>query len=176
MGHKVETIIDLLQFNYGVTFTELAGKAGIKVSQIHSAKYNDVITRKTHQAIASVYGDDWDDIKKIRLYQQRKNIVGSIDSSKLAKLREEKGLAKYEAAKLFQMNNMTLEAIETGERTFRSWPEYMKFVNYYDDDLMKGEKPKKAKKSKRAKHFMTFKNIATRGSRVSWQTGRRIVV
>lgn len=176
MTYNVSTIFNLLQFNYGHTVTDIARQAGIKVSQMHSAKRSDVITKKTREAIAGVYGDDWDSTENIRLYQKRKNIVSRVDPEKLMQLRVKKELSKLQAAKIFGITTGTLEDFEAGTKMFRSWPEYMKYVNFYKDDLMIVEKPKVAKKSKQAKQFMTFKNIATRGSKVCWQVGRRIVV
>ena len=174
MSYSATTIIELLQFNYGVQSTELARLAGVKVTQIESAKQHNVITKKTHEAIASVYGDDWSDIEKVRLYQKRYNIVMDLDYRRMIQLRIKKGLTRKRVVSLMRMNDKAYEKMENGERTFRNYPEYLKFVKFYNNDLVKPTN--RNKKGNKPVHYMTFKNIATRDSKLCWKTGTKIKI
>lgn len=116
MSYSATTIIELLQFNYGVQSTELARLANVKVTQIESAKQHNVITKKTHEAIASVYGDDWADIEKVRLYQKRYNIVMDLDYRRMIQLRIKKGLTRKRVVSLMRMNDKAYEKMETGTK------------------------------------------------------------
>ena len=174
MSYSATTIIELLQFNYGVQSTELARLAGVKVTQIESAKNHNVITKKTHEAIASVYGDDWADIEKVRLYQKRYNIVMDLDYRRMIQLRIKKGLTRKRVVSLMRMNDKAYEKMENGERTFRNYPEYLKFVKFYNNDLVKASN--RYKKDNKPVHYMTFKNIANRGGKLCWQTGTKIKI
>ena len=123
MSFSPETIIYLLQFDTGFSYREIARQANIPLTQINSIRYNDVITKKTHKSIASVFGDDWDDIVNVRMYQKRYNQVMNLDYKRLKSLRVKKGLTLGKAAVIFKMNYKTLEQLENGERTFKHYPQ-----------------------------------------------------
>lgn len=167
-----ETIIFLLQFNTGVSYREMAKKANIPLTQINSVRYNDVITKKTHEAISSVFGDDWDDIEKVRIYQKRYNQVMNLDYTRLKSLRLKKGLTLGKAAVIFKMHYKTVEQLENGDRTFKHYPQYQEFASFYENDLLKPVQ-RKSKETKPV-HYMTFKNIAKRGGKICWETGTKI--
>lgn len=172
MSFSPETIIYLLQFNSGISYREMANKANIPLTQINSIRYNDVITKKTHEAISSVFGDDWDDIVNVRIYQNRYNQVMNLDYKRLKSLRVKKGLTLGKAAAIFKINYKTLDQLESGERTFKHYPQYQEFASFYGNDLLK-PKQRKTKETKPV-HYMTFKNIAKRGSKICWETGTKI--
>ena len=172
MSFNPETIIFLLQFDTGVSYREMARQANIPITQINSVRYSDVITKKTHEAISSVFGDDWDDIVNVRIYQNRYNQVMNLDYIRLKQLRVKKGLTLGKAAAIFKMNYKTLEQLENGERTFKHYPQYQDFASFYGNDLLK-PKQRKTKETKPV-HYMTFKNIAKRGSKICWETGTKI--
>lgn len=174
MSYSATTIIELLQFNYGVQSTELARLAGVKVTQIESAKNYNVITKKTHQAIASVYGNDWADIENVRLYQKRYNTVMELDYRRMIQLRIRKNITITRVSTLMKINKKTYQQMENGERPFRNYPEYLKFVKFYNNDLVKASN--RNKKNNKPVHYMTFKNIAKRGSKLCWQTGTKIKI
>lgn len=172
MSFSPETIIYLLQFDTGFSYREIARQANIPLTQINSIRYNDVITKKTHKAIATVFGDDWDDIEKVRCYQKRYNQVMNLDYKRLKSLRVKKGLTLGKAAVIFKMHYKTVEQLEKGERTFNHYPQYQEFASFYGNDLLKPIQ-RKSKETKPV-HYMTFKNIATRDSKLCWQTGNKI--
>ena len=172
MSFSPETIIYLLQFDSGMSYREIARQANIPLTQINSVRYNDIITKKTHNAIANVFGDDWDDIEKVRIYQKRYNQVMNLDYKRLKSLRVKKGLTLGKAATIFKMHYKTLDQLEKGERTFYHYPQYQEFASFYENDLLKPTQ-RKSKETKPV-HYMTFKNIAKRGGSVCWQTGKRI--
>ena len=172
MSFSPETIIFLLQFDTGVSYREMGKQANIPLTQINSVRYNDVITKKTHEAISSVFGEDWDDIVNVRIYQNRYNQVMNLDYIRLKQLRVKKGLTLGKAAAIFKMNYKTLEQLENGERTFKHYPQYQEFASFYGNDLLK-PKQRKTKETKPV-HYMTFKNIAKRGSKICWETGTKI--
>ena len=172
MSFSPETIIFLLQFDTGLSYREIARQANIPLTQINSIRYNDVITKKTHSAIATVFGDDWDDIEKVRIYQKRYNQVMNLDYKRLKSLRVKKGLTLGKAAVIFKMHYKTLEQLENGERSFKHYPQYQEFASFYENDLLKPIQ-RKAKDTKPV-HYMTFKNIAKRGGKLCWETGTKI--
>ena len=172
MSFSPETIIYLLQFNSGVSYREMAIQANIPLTQINSVRYNDVITKKTHEAISTVFGDDWDDIVNVRIYQNRYNQVMNLDYKRLKSLRVKKGLTIGKAAAIFKMNYKTLDQLENGERTFKHYPQYQDFASFYGNDLLK-PKQRKTKETEPV-HYMTFKNIAKRGGKICWETGTKI--
>ena len=174
MSFSPETIIYLLQFNSGFSYREIARQANIPLTQINSIRYNDVITKKTHKAIATVFGDDWDSIEKVRIYQKRYNQVMNLDYKRLKSLRVKKGLTLGKAAVIFKMHYKTVEQLENGDRTFNHYPQYQEFASFYENDLFKPiqRKPKNTKPV----HYMTFKNIAKRGSKICWETGTKIKI
>ena len=172
MSFSHETIIYLLQFDTGVSYREMARQADIPLTQINSVRYNDVITKKTHEAISSVFGDDWDGIENVRIYQKRYNQVMNLDYKRLKSLRVKKGLTLGKAAVIFKMSYKTVEQLENGERTFKHYPQYQEFSSFYENDLFKPKQRKK--KDSKPVHYMTFKNIAKRGGGVCWQIGKRI--
>lgn len=172
MSFSPETIIYLLQFDTGFSYREIARQANIPLTQINSIRYNNVITKKTHKAIATVFGDDWDDVKKVRGYQKRYNQVMNLDYKRLKSLRLKKGLTLGKAAVIFKMHYKTVEQLENGDRTFYNYPQYQEFASFYENDLLKPIQ-RKSKETKPV-HFMTFKNIAKPGGGLCWQTGKRI--
>ena len=174
MSFSPETIIYLLQFDSGMSYREIARKANIPLTQINSVRYNDVITKKTHEAISTVFGDDWDDIENVRMYQKRYNQVMNLDYKRLKALRLKKGLTLGKAAVIFKMHYKTVEQLEKGERTFNNYPQYQEFASFYENDLFK-PKQRKTKDSKPV-HYMTFKNIAKRGGGLCWETGTKIKI
>ena len=172
MSFSPETIIYLLKFDTGLSYREIARQANIPLTQINSIRYNDVITKKTHNAIATVFGYDWDDIEKVRMYQKRYNQVMNLDYKRLKLLRVKKGLTLGKAAVIFKMHYKTVAQLESGERTFNNYPQYQEFASFYENDLFK-PKQRKTKDSKPV-HYMTFKNIAKRGGGLCWETGTKI--
>ena len=172
MSFSPETIIYLLQFDTGLSYREIARKANIPLTQINSIRYNDVITKKTHKSIATVFGDDWDSIEKVRGYQKRYNQVMNLDYKRLKSLRVKKGLTLGKAAVIFKMHYKTVDQLEKGERTFNNYPQYQEFASFYENDLLKPIQRKS--KDTKPVHYMTFKNIANRGSRICWETGTKI--
>ena len=172
MSFSPETIIYLLKFDTGFSYREIARQANIPLTQINSVRYNDVITKKTHEAISTVFGDDWDDIENVRMYQKRYNQVMNLDYKRLKSLRVKKGLTLGKAAVIFKMHYKTLDQLEKGERSFNHYPQYQEFASFYENDLLKPVQ-RKSKETKPV-HYMTFKNIAKRGGKICWQTGTKV--
>ena len=174
MSFSPETIIFLLQFDTGFSYREIARQSNIPLTQINSIRYNNVITKKTHESIATAFGDDWDDIEKVRIYQKRYNQVMNLDYKRLKSLREKKGLTLGKAAVIFRMHYKTVAQLENGERTFNHYPQYQEFASFYENDLFKPKQRKK--KDSKPVHYMTFKNIAKRGGKICWETGTKIKI
>lgn len=132
MGYTVFDTFDLLQFNYGVTGADISKQADIPYQWIATSKETNKLSKNLQKAIGKVYGDDWNSLEKLRLYQKRLNKVGLV--------------------------------------------EYLRFKDYYKDDLLIRDENAEIKKRKRAKEVITFKNIATRDSKVSWQMIKKVRV
>ena len=62
-----------------------------------------------------------------------------------------------------------LSSMESGVSTFNSWGEYLKFKNFYKDDLLKESAVKKKNAKVITKEFITFKNVGGR-----WEMGKLV--
>lgn len=169
MGYTVFDTFDLLQFNYGVTGAEISKQADIPYQWITTSKETNKLSNNLQKAIGKVYGDDWNSLEKLRLYQKRLNKVGLVDGKRIKKLRAQREITRKQAAIDLKTSDDRISRIERNEVVLSSWVEYLRFKDYYQDDLLLRDETTGVKKRKRAKEAITFRNIATRGSKVSWQ-------
>lgn len=168
MGYTVAEIIDLLQFSYGLHGTYLCKKTGIKYTNIQIAKRENFLTKKTEQMFANYFGEDWNSVGTIRKYQQQKNIVMNVDGEKIRKLRRDKGLSVTDLGKELGVGRERMRSIEKGKATLSSWQEYLKFKQYFKNDLLKEGAVKKKKRFIK-KEFITFRNVGGR-----WEMVKRV--
>ena len=167
MGYTVADMFNLFQFSEGLTGSDVCRLTGIKPQQMQFSKTNDVLTKKTNEQMVRRFGENWNSIEKLREYQQKKNIVKDFDCKRMKELRLRKeGMIKDYAEQLGIGRNR-LASIEKGISKPLNWKEYLKFKEFYKDDLLKGRKKKDAKII--TKEFITFKNVGG-----SWEMGKRI--
>ena len=174
MGYTVFDTFDLLQFNYGVTGAEISKKADIPYQWIATSKETNKLSNNLQKAIGKVYGDDWNSLENLRLYQKRLNKVGLVDGKRIKKLRAQREITRKQAAIDLKTSDDRISRIERNEVVLSSWVEYLRFKEYYQDDLLLRDETTEVKKRKRAKEVITFRNIATRGSKVSWQMIKKV--
>ena len=89
-------------------------------------------------------------------------------------MRVRKDITIKEYAKQLGIGHERLSSIESGKTKPFHWKEYVKFKFFYKDDLLKESSFKKKNAKVVTKETITFKNIATRGSKLSWEMGKRI--
>ena len=75
MGYTVAEMFNLFQFNEGLNGIEVCRQTGIKSTQIHFAKSEDVLTKKTNELMVKQFGENWNSVENLRKYQEKKNIV-----------------------------------------------------------------------------------------------------
>lgn len=168
MGYTVAEIIDLLQFSYGLYATDICERTSIKYTNIQIAKRENLLTKKTEQMFTNYFGEDWNSVGTIRKYQQQKNIVMNVDGEKIRKLRRDKELSLNDLSRELGVGRERLRDIETGKATFSNWQEYLKFKQYFKEDLLKEDAPKKKKRFIK-KEFITFRNVGG-----SWEMVKRV--
>ena len=175
MGYTVADMFNLFQFNEGLNGMEVCRRTGIKPTQMHFAKAEDVLTKKTNELMVKQFGENWNSIENIRKYQEKKNIVDNdFDGGRMKELRVKKDITIKEYAKQLGIGHERLSGIERGVTKPFHWKEYVKLKKFYKDDLLKESSVKKKKAKVITKETITFKNVATRGSKLSWEMGKRI--
>ena len=175
MGYTVADMFNLFQFNEGYSGTEICQLAGIKIPTMHFGKANDVLTKKTNEQMVRCFGENWNSIENLRKYQEKKNIVDNdFDGGRMKELRVKKDITIKEYAKQLGIGHERLSGIERGVTKPFHWKEYVKLKNFYKDDLLKESAIKKKNAKVVTKETITFKNVATRGSKLSWEMGKRV--
>ena len=175
MGYTVADMFNLFQFNEGLNGIEVCRETGIKRPQMQFAKAEDVLTKKTNELMVRRFGENWNSIENLRKYQKNKNIVDNdFDGGRMKELRVRKDITIKEYAKQLGIGHERLSNIESGKTKPFHWKEYVKFKKFYKDDLLKESAIKKKKTEVITKETITFKNVATRGSKLSWEMGKRV--
>ena len=175
MGYTVADMFNLFQFNEGLNGVEVCRETGIKRPQMQFAKAEDVLTKKTNELMVRRFGENWNSIENLRKYQKNKNIVDNdFDGGRMKELRVIKDITIKEYAKQLGIGHERLSSIERGVTKPFHWKEYLKFKKFYKDDLLKESAIKKKNTKVVTKETITFKNVATRGSKLSWEMGKRV--
>ena len=175
MGYTVADMFNLFQFNEGMNGLDICRETGIKRTSMQFAKAEDVLTKKTNELMVKRFGENWNSIENLRKYQEKYNIVtNDFDGGRMKELRVRKDITIKEYAKQLGIGHERLSSIESGKTEPFHWKEYVKFKKFYKDDLLKESAVKKKNAKVVTKETITLKNIATRGSKLSWQMGKRI--
>lgn len=170
MGYTVADMFNLFQFSEGLTGTEVCRQTGIKSTQIHFAKSEDVLTKKTNELMVRRFGESWNSIENLRKYQEKKNIVDNdFDGGRMKELRVKKDITIKEYAKQLGIGHERLSSIESGVTKPFNWKEYLKFKQFYKDDLLKESAKKEKDEKVVTKEFITFKNIGGH-----WEMGKLV--
>lgn len=169
MGYTVADMFNLFQFNEGLNGLEVCRQTGIKSTQIHFAKSEDVLTKKTNELMVRRFGENWNSVENLRKYQEKKNIVKDFDGERMKELRVKKDVTIKEYAKKLGIGHERLSSIESGKTKPFHWKEYVKFKKFYKDDLLKESAIKKKNAKVITKEFITFKNVGGR-----WEMGKRV--
>ena len=162
MGYTVADMFNLFQFSEGLTGMEVCRQTGMKAAQMQFAKAEDVLTKKTNELMVRKFGDDWNSIENLRKYQEKKNIVKDFDGGRMKELRVKKDITIKEYAKQLGIGHERLSGIESGKTKPFNWNEYVKFKQFYKDDLLKESAVKKKNAKVITKEFITFKNVGGR--------------
>ena len=174
MGYTVADMFNLFQFSEGLTGSDVCRQTGIKRPQMQFAKAEDVLTKKTNELMVRQFGENWNSIENLRKYQEKKNIVKDFDGERMKEIRIRKGGTILVYSELLGIGNDRLSNLEKGVSKPLNWKEYLKFKKFYKDELLKESAVKKKNDKVVTKETITFKNIATRGSKLSWEMGKRI--
>lgn len=170
MGYTVADMFNLFQFNEGMNGLEVCGETGIKRTAMQFAKAEDVLTKKTNELMVRRFGENWNSVENLRKYQEKKNIVtNDFDGGRMKELRLRKDKTIKEYANQLGIGHERLSGIESGKTKPFNWNEYVKFKKFYKDDLLKESARKKKEAKFVTKETITFKNVATRGSKLSWE-------
>ena len=169
MGYTVADMFNLFQFSEGLTGVEVCRRTGIKPTQMHFAKAEDVLTKKTNELMVKQFGENWNSIENLRKYQEKKNIVKDFDGERMKELRVKKDITIKEYAKQLGIGHERLSSIESGVTKPFNWKEYLKFKEFYKDDLLKESAIKKKDAKVITKEYITFKNVGGR-----WEMGKRV--
>ena len=175
MGYTVADMFNLFQFNEGMNGLDVCRETGIKRTSMQFAKAEDVLTKKTNELMVKRFGENWNSIENLRKYQEKYNIVtNDFDGGRMKELRVRKDITIKEYAKQLGIGHERLSSIESGKTKPFHWKEYVKFKKFYKDDLLKESAVKKKNAKVVTKETITFKNVATRGSKLSWEMGKRV--
>ena len=170
MGYTVADMFNLFQFSEGLTGTEVCRITGMKPAQMQFAKAEDVLTKKTNELMVRRFGEDWNSIENLRKYQEKKNIIiNDFDGERMKELRQREDGTIKDYANVLGIGHTRLSSMESGVSTFNSWKEYLKFKEFYKDDLLKESAVKKKNAKVITKEFITFKNVGGR-----WEMGKRV--
>ena len=175
MGYTVADMFNLFQFSEGLNGLEVCRQTGIKRTQMQYVKAEDVLTKKTNELMVRQFGENWNSIENLRKYQEKKNIVDNdFDGGRMKELRLRKDKTIKEYANQLGIGHERLSSIESGKTKPFHWKEYVKFKKFYEDELLKESAVKKKNAKVITKETITFKNVATRGSKLSWEMGKRV--
>ena len=163
MGYTVADMFNLFQFNEGLNGVEVCRQTGIKRTQMQFAKAEDVLTKKTNELMVRRFGENWNSIENLRKYQEKKNIVtNDFDGGRMKEIRLRKDTTIKEFSKQLGIGHERLSSIESGVTKPFNWKEYLKFKEFYKDDLLKESAVKKKNAKVITKEFITFKNVGGR--------------
>lgn len=163
MGYTVADMFNLFQFNEGLNGLEVCRQTGIKRTQMQFAKAEDVLTKKTNELMVRRFGENWNSVENLRKYQEKKNIVDNdFDGGRMKEIRLRKDITIKEYAKRLGIGHERLSSIESGVTKPFNWKEYLKFKEFYKDDLLKESAIKKKDAKVITKEFITFKNVGGR--------------
>ena len=169
MGYTVADMFNLFQFSEGLTGSEVCRQTGIKRPQMQFAKAEDVLTKKTNELMVRQFGESWNSIENLRKYQEKKNIVKDFDGERMKELRMRRGGTILVYSEILGIGNDRLSNIEKGISKPLNWKEYLKFKEFYKDDLLKESAVKKKNAKVVTKEFITFKNVGGH-----WEMGKRV--
>lgn len=172
MVYTVADMFNLFQFSEGLSGLELCRQAGMKPPQMQFSKSNDVLTKKTNEIMVRRFGEEWNSIESLRKYQKKKNIVNNFDGERMKELRVIKGGSIKGYSEELGIGHNRLASMEKGESKPLHWKEYLKFKEFYKDDLLKESAVKKKNTKVATKEFITFKNVGGHwkmGKRVKWE-------
>lgn len=170
MGYTVADMFNLFQFSEGLNGVEVCNQTGIKRPQMQFAKAEDVLTKKTNELMVRRFGENWNSIENLRKYQEKKNVVDNdFDGGRMKALRVKKDITIKEYAKQLGIGHERLSGIESGKTKPFNWKEYLKFKEFYKDDLLKESAKKEKDEKVVTKEFITFKNVGGH-----WEMGKRV--
>lgn len=168
----------LLSFEFDMTQTKM--REACEVTAFLWQKDEDIkdMLPKIDKGLAKLFGADYRSPENIRKYERHRDIASDIDPNIIAKYRIEKGYSISKLASLADIPYETVRKIENSISEISSWRQYQNLAAIIGNDLLKADskyKERKDKNRKPKKRSITFKNIATRGSKLSWEMGHKVV-
>lgn len=168
----------LLSFEFDITQVSMREHCGATVSLWQRDSPIDEIAPRIDEGLAELFDKDYKEIRNIKMYQRHQKTVDDVNPKAVTHAREKMHLNMRELADITGLRASDISKIESGTRSIPNWESYQRLKKVLRNDLLWSSSrfKTKPKKGKKVKQFMTFKNIATRGSKVCWETGRRIVI
>ena len=178
MDIRTSELYRLLSFEFGITQVSMREHCGATVSLWLRDSPIDDIAPRIDEGLTDLFGKDYKEIRNIKMYQRHQKTVDDVNPKAVTNAREDVHLNMRELADITGLRADDISKIESGARSIPNWKNYQRLKKVLRNDLLRSSSRFKAKpkKGKKTKQFMTFKNIATRGSKVCLETGRRIVI
>ena len=177
MDIRTSELYRLLSFEFGITQVRMREHCGATVSLGLRDSPIDDIAPRIDEGLSDLFGKDYKEIRNIKMYQRHQKTVDDVNPKAVTYAREKMHLNMRELGDITGLRASDVSKIESGARNIPNWPNYQRLKKVLRNDLLWSSsrfKPK-PKKGKKVKQFMTFKNIATRGSKLSWEMGHKVV-
>lgn len=133
---------------------------------------------KIDVGLAKLFGSNYRSKENIKRYERHKGIANDVDPKKLVQLRLRKKYSISKLAKETEVSYSIIKNLENSEVKIQNWRVYKNLSLILEDDLLKADskyKERKDKNRKPKKRSITFKNIATRDNKLSWEMGHKVV-
>lgn len=168
----------LLSFEFDMTQTKMREACDVRMFLWHKDEDIKDMLPKIDKGLAQLFGHDYRSPENIRKYERHRDIARDIDPDIIAQYQIDNGYSISKLASLADIPYETVRKIENSISVISSWRQYQNLAAIIGNDLLKADskyKERKDKNRKPKKRSITFKNIATRGSKLSWEIGHRVV-
>ena len=168
----------LLSFEFDMTQTKMREDCEVRMFLWHKDEDIKDMLPKIDKGLAQLFGHDYRSPENIRKYERHRGIANDVGPKKLVQLRLRKRYSISKLAKETEVSYSIIKNLENSEVKIQNWRVYKNLSLILEDDLLKADskyKERKDKNRKPKKRSITFKNIATRGSKLSWEIGHRVV-
>ena len=175
---STKDLYKLLSFEFDMTQTKMRETCGVTPFLWNRDEDVKDMLPKIDRGLAQLFGADYRSPENIRKYERHRGIARDIDPNIIAQYRIENGYSISKLARLSDIPYETIRKIESSISEISSWRQYQNLAAIVGNDLLKADskyKERKDKNRKPKKRSVTFKNIATRGSKLSWEMGHRVV-
>lgn len=175
---STKDLYKLLSFEFDMTQTKMRETCGVTPFLWNRDEDVKDMLPKIDKGLAQLFGVDYRSPENIRKYERHRGIADDIDPNIIAQYRIDNGYSISKLARLAGIPYETVRKIENSISEISSWRQYQNLAAIIGNDLLKADskyKDRKDKNRKPKKRTITFKNIAKRGSKLSWEMGHKVV-